>query len=170
MDDKSMKKVFLILIQFMLITATWSQTNKAVYACPMHPEVQKDRPGNCPKCGMTLVKKTVKTTPQKTVTQKEEPRQVDTGEHKNREEESKTGDLIAAEIMGSKVNMQPGKTVVYHLYVSDTTVNFTGKNKHAYAVNGSIPAPTLVFTEGDTAEIYLHNNLKKEETLSYKEI
>jgi FtsP/CotA-like multicopper oxidase with cupredoxin domain len=27
-----------------------------------------------------------------------------------------------------------------------------------------LPAPTLTFTEGDTAEIYLHNQLKKEET------
>jgi len=25
-----------------------------VYTCPMHPEVRQDRPGNCPKCGMTL--------------------------------------------------------------------------------------------------------------------
>jgi len=25
-----------------------------VYSCPMHPEVQLDKPGNCPKCGMTL--------------------------------------------------------------------------------------------------------------------
>lgn len=29
----------------------------AVYTCVMHPEVQSDKPGKCPKCGMTLVKK-----------------------------------------------------------------------------------------------------------------
>jgi Cu(I)/Ag(I) efflux system membrane fusion protein len=26
------------------------------YTCPMHPEVLSDQPGNCPKCGMELVK------------------------------------------------------------------------------------------------------------------
>lgn len=30
---------------------------KDVYTCPMHPEVQSDKPGKCPKCGMTLEKK-----------------------------------------------------------------------------------------------------------------
>lgn len=25
-----------------------------LYTCPMHPEVQQDHPGNCPKCGMSL--------------------------------------------------------------------------------------------------------------------
>ena len=26
----------------------------AIYTCPMHPEIRRDHPGNCPKCGMTL--------------------------------------------------------------------------------------------------------------------
>ncbi|MFA5818072.1 MAG: heavy metal-binding domain-containing protein [Bacteroidales bacterium] len=29
-----------------------------VYICPMHPEIQSDKPVNCPKCGMKLVIKT----------------------------------------------------------------------------------------------------------------
>jgi hypothetical protein len=29
----------------------------AQYTCPMHPEVVKDTPGDCPKCGMKLVEK-----------------------------------------------------------------------------------------------------------------
>lgn len=28
-----------------------------VYTCPMHPEIIRDEPGNCPICGMVLVKK-----------------------------------------------------------------------------------------------------------------
>ena len=30
-----------------------------IYTCPMHPEVQQDHPGDCPKCGMALEAKTV---------------------------------------------------------------------------------------------------------------
>jgi hypothetical protein len=29
-----------------------------IWTCPMHPEVQSDKPGKCPKCGMPLVQKT----------------------------------------------------------------------------------------------------------------
>src|SRR3990167_5296478 len=25
------------------------------YICPMHPDIKKDEPGSCPKCGMDLV-------------------------------------------------------------------------------------------------------------------
>ena len=34
-------------------------TSKYIYTCTMHPEVMTDKPGKCPKCGMTLVKKKV---------------------------------------------------------------------------------------------------------------
>ncbi|WP_439654688.1 heavy metal translocating P-type ATPase [endosymbiont of Lamellibrachia barhami] len=31
----------------------------AVYTCPMHPEIQTDHPGPCPKCGMALEPRTI---------------------------------------------------------------------------------------------------------------
>lgn len=31
--------------------------SKAMYVCPMHPEVTSDKPGKCPKCGMNLAMK-----------------------------------------------------------------------------------------------------------------
>ncbi|HET6887026.1 MAG TPA: copper-translocating P-type ATPase [Candidatus Udaeobacter sp.] len=30
-----------------------------IYTCPMHPEIEQDHPGACPKCGMTLEPKTL---------------------------------------------------------------------------------------------------------------
>ena len=35
-----------------------------LYTCPMHPEVQQDRPGTCPKCGMALEAKMVSAEPE----------------------------------------------------------------------------------------------------------
>ncbi len=64
-------------------------------------------------------------------------------------------------------NSYSQKTVRYDLYVKDTLVNFAGKEKRAIAVNGQIPMPTLTFTEGDTAEIYVHNLLKEETSLHW---
>lgn len=32
-------------------------SQSVVYTCPMHPEVEQDGPGECPKCGMKLVPK-----------------------------------------------------------------------------------------------------------------
>ncbi|MCS3554526.1 MULTISPECIES: multicopper oxidase family protein [unclassified Sphingobacterium] len=59
------------------------------------------------------------------------------------------------------------KVVKYDLYVRDTIVNFTGKQKRAISVNGQIPMPTLTFTEGDTAEIVVHNQLKENTSLHW---
>ncbi|HRG39427.1 MAG TPA: multicopper oxidase domain-containing protein, partial [Bacteroidia bacterium] len=59
------------------------------------------------------------------------------------------------------------KLIRYDLYVKDTLVNFAGKEKRAIAVNGQIPMPTLTFTEGDTAEIHVHNLLKEETSLHW---
>nr|WP_315197445.1 multicopper oxidase domain-containing protein [uncultured Flavobacterium sp.] len=59
------------------------------------------------------------------------------------------------------------KVVRYDLYVRDTLVNFTGTTKRAIAVNGQIPMPTLTFTEGDIAEIYVHNEMDEETSLHW---
>ncbi|RYY67097.1 MAG: copper oxidase [Chitinophagaceae bacterium] len=147
----------------------------------MHPEVQRDRPGNCPKCGMPLLKRTVRVAAPKAPARK--PRPAAEPKAPKKEPVPPGGqqeapgmamphvaappaapDTAAAVYRPESVNLAPGKTVVYHLYVTDTVVNYTGKRRHAYAVNGQLPAPTLVFTEGDTAEIWLHNNLQKEAT------
>ena len=69
--------------------------------------------------------------------------------------------------MSSSYRKQLGKRVEYDLYVKDTMVNFTGKHKHAIAINGQIPAPTIIFTEGDTAIIRVHNLMKMETSIHW---
>ncbi len=59
------------------------------------------------------------------------------------------------------------KIVRYDLFVRDTLVTFGDKPKHAIAVNGQIPMPNLTFTEGDIAEIYVHNELKESTSLHW---
>ena len=57
--------------------------------------------------------------------------------------------------------------VVYHLYITDTIVNYTGRRRNAIAVNGSLPGPQLDFTEGDTAEIHIHNEMMMETSVHW---
>jgi CopA family copper-resistance protein len=61
----------------------------------------------------------------------------------------------------------PPHTVRYDLYIRDTIVTFGKKPRRAIAVNGQIPMPTLTFTEGDTAEILVHNELNEGTTLHW---
>lgn len=158
------------------------EQSTSYYTCVMHPQVKKDKPGNCPICGMKLVEKTIKTTPHKAPHGQEGmkmqkdtvPTKMDMKQMKNMDGKMDmpmndhkmnmdSSEMDAANQVAAKVNFQKGKTVRYDLYVKDTVVNFTGKKKRAIATNGQIPAPTLTFTEGDTAEIYLHNMLKNED-------
>ncbi|MBS1603352.1 MAG: hypothetical protein JST42_11835 [Bacteroidetes bacterium] len=61
-----MKKMIGLTMGFMMASAVlFAQTSphkaptkaKMVYTCPMHPDVTSEKPGKCPKCGMTLVAK-----------------------------------------------------------------------------------------------------------------
>jgi CopA family copper-resistance protein len=169
---------------------TTQQTQKVTYTCPMHPEVHSDKPGNCPKCGMKLVKeksKQVKQTAMHEHDNMQMPKDTAMKEGVKMDDMKMNGDTSQHKMMnmdGMQMNMSPEpsytnfhknfivnnnppRTVRYDLYIADTMVNFSGKTKRAIAVNGQIPMPTLTFTEGDTAEIYVHNNLNEETALHW---
>ena len=69
-----MKTILMAFAILLASTATFSQTKKSVthkhqhsvaaqkYTCTMHPEVVRNKPGKCPKCGMALVPMKKKTT------------------------------------------------------------------------------------------------------------
>ena len=167
-----------LLIFTFILSWSFSQGQTTVYyTCPMHPEIRQAGPGKCPKCGMALVKKTVRSAPVKPA-----PKKVTPKVKKPESQPIKVVDSIVTiqdsvirfpeipegiRLIPSTVYVKPGKTVRYDLYVKDTMVNYTGKLKRAIAINGSIPAPELIFTEGDTAEIYLHNQLNEETSLHW---
>ncbi|MBK8610366.1 MAG: hypothetical protein IPL84_10605 [Chitinophagaceae bacterium] len=48
------------------------QTQPVTYTCPMHPEIHATKPGNCPKCGMKLVKEKPKAPATPVVKKKDE--------------------------------------------------------------------------------------------------
>ena len=75
--------------------------------------------------------------------------------------------LVVIGFFCASVNLYAQKVVRYDLHVKDTLVNFTGKTKRAIAVNGQIPMPTLTFTQGDTAEIHVYNELKESTSLHW---
>ncbi len=172
---------------------TKQQLQPVTYTCPMHPEIHASKPGNCPKCGMKLIKETPKQVKQQPI-QKHDNMQMpkDTAKKKsinmgniNMKKDTVKGKAMDMEnmqmdsisnmpmpkanlgVIKTISNNTPPRTVRYDLYIADTTVTFGKKGKRAIAVNGQIPMPTLTFTEGDTAEIYIHNNLNEETSLHW---
>ncbi len=124
------------------------------YTCPMHPQIHSPIPGNCPICGMALVKEK-----QKIVEKKQDPAPQMESDHSMHMDMSNRAETKSASL--------PPRTVRYDLFIEETTVKFGKKSKRAIAVNGQIPMPTLTFTEGDTAEIYVHNELNEETSLHW---
>lgn len=59
-----------------------------------------------------------------------------------------------------------GKRVVYDLEVNDTTLDYVSKKK-VLVINGQLPAPTLYFTEGDTAIINVYNKMHMETSIHW---
>ncbi len=49
----------------------------------------------------------------------------------------------------------------FNLDIGESAVNFTGNPRMATTVNGSLPAPTLHWREGDTVTIRVNNHLKE---------
>ena len=47
----------------------------------------------------------------------------------------------------------------FHLTLGEQRVNFTGKNRIATAINGTVPGPTLRWREGDRVTLKVTNNL-----------
>ncbi len=51
----------------------------------------------------------------------------------------------------------------FDLHVGETLVDFTGAPRIAHTINGSLPAPTLRWREGDTVTLRVHNRLAEDQ-------
>lgn len=172
-----MKKIVLIIIFLSIGTFANAQTKKETqqtfYTCVMHPEIHSPKPGKCPKCGMALLKEKAKpikkAVVKKPVATKKVISETKKEASKPIEETPKIVEVPKdIPISESKPIVKTiAKTVRYDLYVRDTIVTIGNKPTRAIAVNGQIPMPTLTFTEGDTAEIYVHNELKESTSLHW---
>jgi len=58
-------------------------------------------------------------------------------------------------------------TVVYRLTIDQEIVNKAGKDMTGMTINGGIPGPTLRFTEGDYAVIYVENKMDVETSVHW---
>ena len=58
-------------------------------------------------------------------------------------------------------------TIVYHLTIDQEKVTIADRKTEGMTVNGAIPGPTLRFTEGDYAEIYVTNQMNVETSVHW---
>ena len=166
-------KIIILLVFLCLFNFVYAQEKtkpQTFFTCVMHPQIHEPKPGNCPICGMALIKEKSKTT-KKAVVKKPITTKKEVSDTKKKVPQTKkeTTDLpIKKSVPENKIKPKTiSKTVRYDLYVRDTIVTIGNKPKRAIAVNGQIPMPTLTFTEGDIAEIYVHNELKESTSLHW---
>ena len=80
------------------------------------------------------------------------------------------GVLLGLSQVGLKAHAAPAGTTIgapvltgteFHLVVDESAANFTGSPRMATTINGSIPAPTLRWREGDEVTIRVTNRLRE---------
>ncbi len=55
----------------------------------------------------------------------------------------------------------------FDLVIEETSLNLTGRTRRATTINGSFPAPTLVWREGDTVTLRVHNRLREDTSIHW---
>ena len=75
--------------------------------------------------------------------------------------------LSYADQMRARMGPQVLSGSRFDLTYSPTPVNFTGKDRFATAINGSVPAPVLRWKEGDTVTLNVTNNLAEDTSIHW---
>ena len=75
-----------------------------------------------------------------------------------------------SQVLASNRIKQQAQTLTgtqFNLTYSPTPVNFTGKDRFATAINGSVPAPILRMKEGDHVELNVKNQLAEDTSIHW---
>ncbi|MBI4412101.1 MAG: hypothetical protein HY541_06430 [Deltaproteobacteria bacterium] len=88
--------------------STVSKSEKGPYSCSMHPKVKSDKPGKCPKCGMTLA-------PNSTSDKSEEKEEHGKGVGLGLELYGALGDTKSFGLIPSRQEHYVGPIFMYHL-------------------------------------------------------
>jgi CopA family copper-resistance protein len=75
------------------------------------------------------------------------------------------GQSIFSQSVEGNINSLPVKE--YTITIREETVNKAGKEVKGMTINGSIPGPTLEFTEGEYAVIYVKNEMNEETSIHW---
>ncbi len=76
-------------------------------------------------------------------------------------------DRLNAAIRQSRLGPRTLSGQVFDLNIGEQAVNFTGQPTLATTVNGSLPAPTLRFRQGDTVTLRVTNHLKETSSIHW---
>ena len=75
--------------------------------------------------------------------------------------------LSHADVLRARMGPQVLSGTRFDLTYSPTAVNFTGKDRFATAINGSVPAPVLRWKEGDTITLNVTNHLAEDTSIHW---
>lgn len=75
--------------------------------------------------------------------------------------------VIALLLIASVVSDARAKVIEYNFDIDYKTVNFTGKDVRAMSVGGSIPAPKIEATVGDTLRVTFNNKMDVESSIHW---
>jgi len=75
--------------------------------------------------------------------------------------------LSQADVIRARMGPQVLSGTRFDLTYSPTPVNFTGKDRFATAINGSVPAPVLRWKQGDMISLNVTNNLAEDTSIHW---
>ena len=75
--------------------------------------------------------------------------------------------FAAVGIVAALLGVPPSLAGTYDLTIGETTINVSGKERTALAINGTVPGPTLRFQEGEDLVINVTNTLDEDTSIHW---